>query len=298
MSENLQKIIDRLKTGNCTPEDVREILSEIDAGKLVLASGSESVGIAGDAPDAKIVTGKQNVTGDGNTVMYIYGADAQAIQSVVDRDSEAITSNTIASIDELVQHVRSRLHHDIQCLYGTMPLWGMSQPVALSDLFVDVNLLEEPNSDRRDELGNLWQDFQQGLEYYSRYRSLDRIGLGRELKRVSGLEILAAIKRNGRVEDPKLMVLGKPGSGETTYLQRIATECNAGKLHADRVPVLIQLRRFVKRGAKVGYNIKSYLVQQGQLAEVGVEKILREGKAFVLLDGLDEITGEKGHQIT
>ena len=34
------------------------------------------------------------------------------------------------------------------------------------------------------------------------------------------------------------MVVGKPGSGKTTYLQRIVTECNAGKLKA-QVPSLV-----------------------------------------------------------
>jgi Effector-associated domain 10 len=96
MSENLQKIIDRLKAGNYTPEDVREILSEIDTGKLVLASGSEAVGIGGDASDAIIVPGKQNVTGDGNVIFY--GADARVIQSVVDKNGLYQDPETIKRI--------------------------------------------------------------------------------------------------------------------------------------------------------------------------------------------------------
>jgi Effector-associated domain 10 len=96
MSENLQKIIDRLKTGNYTPEDVLEILSEIHAGKLVLASGSESVGIGGDAQDSSIVTGKQNVMGDGNVIFY--GADAQVIQSVLDKNGLYQDPETIKRI--------------------------------------------------------------------------------------------------------------------------------------------------------------------------------------------------------
>lgn len=33
----------------------------------------------------------------------------------------------LASVDELVKQVRSRLHDDVQCLHGTMPLWGVDR---------------------------------------------------------------------------------------------------------------------------------------------------------------------------
>jgi predicted NACHT family NTPase len=188
-------------------------------------------------------------------------------------------------IDALVQQVRSRLHDDIQRLHGTMPLWGIDRCVPLGDLFVDVNILEELSSSRKSELDDLWQDFSQNRSY----RSLDRIGLGKELKRVSGLEVLA--------KNANLMVVGKPGSGKTTYLQRVVMECNAGNLQAHRIPVLIKLRDFVEDGREVAYSLERYLERCWRLSDAETQLALDRGRALVLLDGLDEVTGEDGKNI-
>jgi hypothetical protein len=70
MSENLQKIIDRVKAGNHSLEDLETITEAIRSGKLVQPSGSRSVGIGGDVTDTSIVSGNQNVLGDVNFSFY------------------------------------------------------------------------------------------------------------------------------------------------------------------------------------------------------------------------------------
>ena len=187
-------------------------------------------------------------------------------------------------IDALVQQVRSRLHDDIQRLHGTMPLWGVDRCVPLGDLFVDVNILEKLSSSNKSEYDDLCQDFMNNPSH----RGLDRIGLGQEQKRVPGLEVLA--------KNTNLMVVGKPGSGKTTYLQRVVTQCNAGNLQAHRIPVLIRLRDFVRDGRKLIYSLKPYLEKCWQLSDA--ETLLKQGRVLVLLDGLDEVTGEDGKNIT
>jgi len=193
------------------------------------------------------------------------------------------------SIDELVREVRSRLRNDIECLYSRIPLYGVDGLVPLGELFVNVNILEQRTSSRRSELDDLWEDFNSGGQDAYGYRSFDRMGLGKNLQPIAGDKVLE--------KDNNLMVVGKPGAGKTTYLQHIVIKCNDGLLQPHRIPVLIKLRDFVRDGRQFEYCLKRYLCWQWRLSSDDTERVLKDGKALILLDGLDEVTGTDGEAI-
>ncbi len=61
MTDNLQAIINRAKTGALTPTDIQAIVAAVQAGQVTLATGQQAVGIGGSADESIIMTGSHNI---------------------------------------------------------------------------------------------------------------------------------------------------------------------------------------------------------------------------------------------
>jgi predicted NACHT family NTPase len=87
----------------------------------------------------------------------------------------------------------------------------------------------------------------------------------------------------------KLMILGKPGAGKTTFMKQLAMLCNSGELQPQRVPIFVTLKDFAE--ADTQPSLLAYIDRQW--SEYGVtttaKTLLSAGQGFVLLDGLDEV---------
>jgi len=105
-------------------------------------------------------------------------------------------------------------------------------------------------------------------------------------ERVDQWDVLAGL-RNYAAEH--VMLVGKPGSGKSISLERLLWE-EAEKALQDpnaRIPVLVKLRRCT--GTVEGL-IQNFLVaHQVDLKIVQIEELLRQGRFFLLLDGLNEL---------
>ncbi len=134
-------------------------------------------------------------------------------------------------IDALVQEVRQRIQPYIQERCGTMRVLDMTQPIALGEIYTSVNILEKLTRTRGLTLTELMQDADP--EQFERFC----LGNVRE-RRVPGLEAVETFS--------KLMILGKPGAGKTTFLKHLAIQCIAGKFQAERVPVFVTLKDFAE----------------------------------------------------
>ena len=195
-------------------------------------------------------------------------------------DTEAFVQHSVtynsSDVNALVQEVRQKGRAIIQQKCGMMRVLDMSQPIGLNDIYTNVNILEKISGRRRLELADLLK--------VCVTDEFERPGLGRiAQERVLGLE---AVNKYS-----KIIVLGKPGAGKTTFLKHVAIQCTLGELQANRVPIFITLKDFAE--TEQCPSLLEYIT--GQFVTYGVtditiaEQILSHGSALILLDGLDEV---------
>ena len=198
-------------------------------------------------------------------------------EEIVDRPPPQNPQPPNLDIDSLVQEIRQKCHGKIQQLHSKMQLLDIAQPVDVSNLYVEVNILEEITSWQPGEIRDLLRDFNPDADNFN------RLGLGKVCqKRVPGLD---AVKSHS-----KLMVLGKPGSGKTTFLKYIAIQCDRSEFEANKIPIFISLKTFAEIS---NLDLLEYISDEfatcGVEARSQTESALSQGRCLILLDGLDEV---------
>ncbi|MDZ8053631.1 MAG: NACHT domain-containing protein [Aulosira sp. ZfuVER01] len=247
-----------------------------------------TVGLETRQPIWKFFTGKPIDRQAFNEICLVLELNpAEILQKTTDDELMLAekTAQLTLDIHSLVEKLRS-IHYDkIQAQCGTLHILDIAQPVDLNALYVDVNILEEMNS-------QTWIDIND-LQKCDRDK-FDRFGLGKvSQKRVGGLEAI--------LQYSKLMVLGKPGSGKTTFLQSIAISCNQGFFQPDCLPIFINLKNLAEdtrestQTTLVNY-IHNYFFSF-DISEQQILTIFTQGKALILLDALDEVAETDSERI-
>jgi predicted NACHT family NTPase len=202
-------------------------------------------------------------------------------RKIKDSSPQEEQKNNSPEIDTLVQDIRQKVQADIKESCGTMKVLDMNQPIDLGSIYTQVNILKKTTQSKRIDINKLEEGFD--LENF------DRLGWSKSKnKRVEGFQ--AVLDYN------KLMVLGKPGAGKTTFLKYLAIQCNNGHFLKDCVPVFIPLKEFAETELdnQTQPGLLDYISQRLGECEVienqsKTEQLLKAGRVFVLLDGLDEV---------
>ena len=181
---------------------------------------------------------------------------------------DAEPSSELAIIDneqKIRQHCREKIlqnHSKIRLLSG--------QEIGVDQLYVDVSLLNRSPRTFQRSADKMLETFD--------LRN-DRLGLGDRIQRNPGFEIAN--------QESKLLILGKPGSGKTTFLKHLAVDWCYGKFRSNLIAVFIEFRQICDDK----WSLLDEIGKELQIQEKEqVETFLKNGKLLILMDGFDEVS--------
>ena len=195
---------------------------------------------------------------------------------------EVKNDSNLKELELLVQEVKQKIAADVTDRCGTMRVLDMTQPVDLDRIYTDVNIIKDVTGRRR--IG-----YDEVMEVCTR-EHFDRFLVGTIKERVKGFEAVE--------EFQKLVVLGKPGAGKTTFMKYLAMSCLGNRFHGELVPIFVTLKAYAEERGQP--SLENYILtefQKREVAEDVAKRLLKEGRALILLDGLDEVKKEDDRRI-
>lgn len=176
-------------------------------------------------------------------------------------------------IDQWVQTIRANNRNRIIVRYGQMRVLPMERSMELGNIYTNVNVLEKITTNQYLSMSEIQE------------KDLDTFRNGN----VVDTNVLA----DKVVESKsKLMILGKPGAGKTIFLQHLMLKCIKGEMLPTHIPLFIELKDVEPDKVDLFNYIGEQLVEYG-IEAPQVRPLLNSGRLLILLDGLDEVQGDK-----
>ena len=210
-------------------------------------------------------------------ICFQLNLDWEDIADLPQKPKSSSSQSDNLPLEQLIPIAKERIQGQIKAQCTTVQsFFEYAQPLKLDDIYTNLNLLINLTSQQWLEIS----DLQDNGNHSERL----------DFSNNNSQSISAQSAFNNH---DKLVILGKPGSGKTTFLKHLALQCIQGKFKPDCLPVFIFLRTFVHQCKdENNFSLVNYLQKlwaNYDLSSEQVLKLLQQGKVLMLLDGLDEI---------
>jgi len=246
-----------------------------------MANGDTTINTGGGSSTGNVQTGRDFVGRDQINFIVPLG-QWEEIRRLLFKDKASTAANkaTEAQFQTFDWPRAEQAYLDkVIKLYDRVRILGNSVDVPLGNIFTQVYILDKPTARQRHDIEEL------------RKQGWDRLGFQRQPgQRTPGLDL---VKTNRN-----LFILGKPGAGKTTFLKYITVQ--AARKQLPRIPIFVSLNLWADSKWGKGDNavLLPFIVEQFEIcdfpdAALFIDYLLKEGRALVLFDGLDEVKQEK-----
>jgi NACHT domain len=166
---------------------------------------------------------------------------------------------------------------------GTMQVLDMTEPVKLTKIFTEVNVYQTLKKDRHKAIDDFLKTSQSTPTDKS--GTFSRMGFTSSSERLPGTHLTHRF--------PKVLLLGQPGMGKTTFLKHLALQAVESRDESDDVPVYIPLKDLTEDEADC--NLQAVIQQEfsSVSADTVGQALLHQGRCLILLDGLDEVAWQE-----